>query len=316
MKLLKKYIALGVICAVLIAGAAAIPEAVEASVPVYDTIHPKTVSFAETVHANGSLKYIGQSEVTAALPLVISSFNVEEGDNVSVGDVIAYVDRSASEAFIAGLGNMPQLAVAATSLSAAMSLIPTEITADRNGKIISVAGNGAAVEAGNSIASIAGTNSMVLSAAVSELDISKIYLGQPVKFICSAYPDEEFSGTVARIAAAARSHYAGAVLETVIDVLITPDTTDSRLKSGLSAEVIFQLADPRQICVLPYEAIGQDNEGEYIYILENGAAVKHKIFTGAEFSDGTEIIKGVNNSDKVFLNPEKIAQSRYVRISR
>lgn len=311
---MKKIIALAVVCAALTAGITALPSAVEASVPACETVTPKVVIYSESVLGSGSLCYIGQSDVTSALPLVIRDFTVEEGDSVSVGDVIAHVDRSASEAFIGSLGKVSQLAVATASLSTAMSLIPDEITADRSGRIISTAGNGAAVESGSSIASIAGTDSLVVTAAVSELNISRIQLGQPVTFTCSAYPDVEFTGTVAKIAAAARSQYSGAVLETVVDVLISPDNPDSRLKSGLSADVRFQLDDPRQICVLPYEAIGQDDEGEYVYVYENGTAVRRKIFTGAEFSDGTEIVKGAAANERIILNPEEISLSRFVRI--
>ncbi len=314
---MKKIIALAVICAALAAGISVLPSAVEASVPAAATITPNVVLYNEYVRGSGSLSYIGQSEVTSPLPLVISDFTVEEGDTVSVGDVIARVDRTASEAFIGSLGKVSQLAAATASLSTAMSLIPEEITADRAGRIIYTAGNGAAVESGSSIAAIAGTDSLVVTAAVSELDISRIKLGQTARFTCSAYPDEEFTGTVAKIAAAARSQYSGAVLETVVDVIITPDShskADARLKSGLTADVRFEISDPRQICVLPYEAIGQDEEGEYIFVYENGSAVRRKIFTGAEFSDGTEIVKGASAGDKVILNPENISLSRFVRI--
>ena len=253
---------------------------------------------------------------TAALPLVLSEFEVEEGDHVEVGDVIARVDRKASETFISSLGKVSQLAAATASLSTAMSLIPEEITADRSGTVISTAGAGAAGESGTSIATIAGTDSLVLTSAVSELNIARIQPGQPVEFTLSAYPDDVFTGTVSKIAGSARSQYSGAVLETVVDVLISPDTTDPRLCSGLTADVRFQLSDPRKICVLPYNAIGQDEEGEYVYLLEDGAAVKHKIFTGAEFSDGTEVIKGATINDKVFLDPEDISLSKYVRIEQ
>ena len=103
-------------------------------------------------------------------------------------------------------------------------------------------------------------------------------------------------------------------METVVDVLITPDDPDPRLKSGLTADVRFEISDPRKICVLPYEAIGQDDEGEYIYVYENNTAVRRKIFTGAEFSDGTEIVKGAATGEKVLLDPENISLSRFVRI--
>lgn len=313
---MKKYIALAIACAALAAGVSYLPAAVEASVPAAVSISPTEVYYSESVNTSGTLCYIGQGDVTSALPLVLSEFEVEEGDHVEVGDVIARVDRKASETFISSLGKVSQLAAATASLSTAMSLIPEEITADRSGTVISTAGAGAAVESGTSIATIAGTDSLVLTSAVSELNIARIQPGQPVEFTLSAYPDDVFTGTVSKIAGSARSQYSGAVLETVVDVLISPDSTDPRLRSGLTADVRFQLSDPRKICVLPYYAIGQDEEGEYVYLLENGAAVKHKIFTGAEFSDGTEVIKGATINDKVFLDPEDISLSKYVRIEQ
>lgn len=313
---MKKYIALAIACAALAAGVSYLPAAVEASVPAAVSISPTEVYYSESVNTSGTLCYIGQGDVTSALPLVLSEFEVEEGDHVEVGDVIARVDRKASETFISSLGKVSQLAAATASLSTAMSLIPEEITADRSGTVISTAGAGAAVESGTSIATIAGTDSLVLTSAVSELNIASIQPGQPVEFTLSAYPDDVFTGTVSKIAGSARSQYSGAVLETVVDVLISPDSTDPRLRSGLTADVRFQLSDPRKICVLPYNAIGQDEEGEYVYLLEDGAAVKHKIFTGAEFSDGTEVIKGATINDKVFLDPEDISLSKYVRIEQ
>lgn len=313
---MKKYIALAIACAALAAGVSYLPAAVEASVPAAVSISPTEVYYSESVNTSGTLCYIGQGDVTSALPLVLSEFEVEEGDHVEVGDVIARVDRKASETFISSLGKVSQLATATASLSTAMSLIPEEITADRSGTVISTARAGAAVESGTSIATIAGTDSLVLTSAVSELNIARIQPGQPVEFTLSAYPNDVFTGTVSKIAGSARSQYSGAVLETVVDVLISPDSTDPRLCSGLTADVRFQLSDPRKICVLPYNAIGQDEEGEYVYLLEDGAAVKHKIFTGAEFSDGTEVIKGATINDKVFLDPEDISLSKYVRIEQ
>ena len=313
---MKKYIALAIACAALAAGVSYLPAAVEASVPAAVSISPTEVYYSESVNTSGTLCYLGQGDVTSALSLVLSEFAVEEGDHVEVGDVIARVDRKASETFISSLGKVSQLAAATASLSTAMSLIPEEITADRSGTVISTAGAGAAVESGTSIATIAGTDSLVLTSAVSELNIARIQPGQPVEFTLSAYPDDGFTGTVSKIAGSARSQYSGAVLETVVDVLISPDSTDPRLCSGLTADVRFQLSDPRKICVLPYNAIGQDEEGEYVYLLEDGAAVKHKIFTGAEFSDGTEVIKGATINDKVFLDPEDISLSKYVRIEQ
>ncbi len=311
---MKKIIALLAFCAAAAAFITAVPEAVQTSVPSASVTRPKVVSYNETVNGNGSLCYKGQTEVTSALPLVLKSFSVEPGDMVKFGDTLAIVDKDASASMIESLGQVSQLAVAAANLSTAVSLIPEKITANSAGRIISTAGDGASVESGYSIATIARTDSLIISAAVSELDIAKIKLGQKAEFVCAAYPDITFKGYVSKIASAARNQYNGAVLETVVDVYVTPLDEDPRLKSGLSAEVSFVLSAPREICVLPYEAIGQDEAGEYIYVYDNGSACRRNIFTGAEFPDGAEIVKGVSPDDVVLKEPEKISGNKYITV--
>jgi multidrug efflux pump subunit AcrA (membrane-fusion protein) len=310
---MKRIIAALCVCVAAGAAAAAVPKAVESSVPAAKTLYPSVRDYTETVSGSGSLSYSGQNEITSSLPIVINKFCVSEGDSVSVGDVIATVDKKATTTLIESLGQVSQLAVAAANLSTAVSLIPETITADCSGRVISTAGDGASVESGYAIATVASGDSLFVTAAISELDIAAVEIGQKAVFTCAAYPDTPFTGTVSAIASAARNQYNGAVLETVVDIKVTPDSADERLKSGLSADVDVELSDPKKICVLPYEAIGQDDGGEFIYVYENGEAVRRNVFTGAEFSDGTEIIKGVSQGETVFAEPEKIAGCRFIK---
>lgn len=310
---MKKILAVLSVCTVLAALAGAVPEAVESAVPASETVSVMTRSYNETVSGSGSLAYIGQRDITSALPLVIKRFCVGEGDTVAVGDTVAIVDKEGTKSLIESLGQVSQLAVAAANLSTAVALIPEKVTADCSGRVISTAADGEAVESGYSIATVAGTDSLVVSAAVSENDIARVQEGQQVLFRCAAYPYDIFTGTVSHIASAARSQYNGAVLETVVDIFVTPDEEDERLKSGLSADIEIQLSDPHMICVVPYSAIGQDDAGEYVYVYENGTAVRRDIFTGAEFSDGTEVIKGVTAQDVLFSSPEEISGRSFIR---
>lgn len=311
---MKKIFAVLCFCAVIAVAAAGVPDVLVNTVPSAQTVCCSTRSYCKTVSGSGSLVYLGQCDVTSALPLVIEKFCVNVGDRVSVGDRIAVVDREATASMIESLGQVSQLAVAAANLSTAVALIPDEVTANCAGRVIACAGNGASVESGYSIATIAPTDTLSVTAAISELDIAQVCEGQRVLFTCAAYPDTVFTGTVASIASAARNQYNGAVLETVVDIVVEPDSDDARLKSGLSADVDVQISSPKQICVLPYEAIGQDDAGEYVYVYENGAAVKRKIFTGAEFSDGAEIIKGVSSAERVIVSPENIEGRSFIRV--
>lgn len=312
---MKKAVAVLAVGTVLAVAAGAIPRAVESATPVSETLRAGERNYSESVTGTGELAYLGQHDITSALPLVIEKTLVQEGDIVEVGDTIAMIDRESSAALIESLGQVAALAISATNLSTAVALLPEKITSDCSGRVISTAKSGQAVQSGYSIATVAQTEDLAVTAAVSELDIAKVSVGQDVRFQLAAYPDDVFFGTVSAISQSARNQYNGAVLETVVDVTITPGEPDERLKSGLSAEVEIQLSEPRKIYVLPYSAIAQDDTGEYVYVYENGNAVRRDIFTGAEFADGTEIKKGISASDIVFKNPQEIADRNYIRIS-
>lgn len=307
--------------AVLGAGAAialavgAIPRAVESATPVSETLRASVRNYTEAVYGSGELSYLGQHEITSSLPLVIEKYHVKEGDNVYVGDTIATVDRRSSAALIESLGQVNTLAISAANLSTAIALLPEKITSDCSGRVITVSASGQAIQSGSSIITVAGTDELAVTAAVSELDIAKVKEGQSVQFTLAAYPEDVFFGEVTTISEAARNQYNGAVLETVVDVTITPEFTDERLKSGLSADVEIKLSEPRRIFVVPYSAIGQDETGEFVYVYENGRAVRRGVFTGAEFADGTEVRKGVSENDIIFKNPQEIAERSYIRIA-
>lgn len=312
---MKKAVAVLGIGTVLAVAVGAVPRAVESATPVSETLRASVRSYNESVTGAGELTYLGQHEITSSLPLVIEKLLVREGDIVEVGDTVAIIDRESSAALIESLGQVSALAISATNLSTAVALLPEKITSDCSGRVISAANSGQAVQSGYSIVTVAQTEELAVTAAISELDIAKVAVGQNVRFNLAAYPDEAFSGKVSAISQAARSQYNGAVLETVVDVTVTPDDPDERLKSGLSAEVEIQLSEPRSICVLPYSAIAQDDTGEYVYVYENGRAVRRDVFTGAEFADGTEVRTGVSANDIVFQDPQEIADRSYIRVA-
>ena len=293
----------------------AVPKAVESSAPAAETLRAEIRGYSETVNGSGSFAYLGQREITSTLPLVIEKYFVNVGDEVGIGDEIAAVDRRSTAVLIESMGQVTMLAIPASNLETAIALIPETIVSDCIGRIISTAPSGSAIPSGSSVASVARSEDLCVTAAISELDISKIAIGQSAQITLAAYPDEVFSGTVTDIAQMARDQYNGAVLETVVDITVTPDTPDERIKPGLSADVEIELSEPRDICVIPYAAIGQDETGEFVYVYENGRSVRKNIATGAEFADGTEIISGIGKDDIIFKEPDKIADRSYIRLT-
>ncbi len=293
---------------------ALLPKIIESSAPVCAVFSPSVRNFCETVKGSGSFSYSDECDITCALPVVIERLLVEEGDSISVGDTVAVVDRKASAEFIENVGRKNLLGFSATDLQSAAALIPEKITANCSGRVISVCKSGSAVQSGTAIVTVSQGEEIGITAAVSELDIAKIELGQDVMFTPAAYLDEVFFGKVTGIASAAHSQYNGAVLETVVDMRITPNVPDKRFKSGLSADVSVILSDEKEIITLPYSAIEQDEQGEYVYVYENGMAVRRNILTGEEFSDSTEIRSGVSREDEIFADPKAVAGKKYIRV--
>lgn len=302
------------VCAAASVMISGIPKAVQSNTEVFRTLSPDTREFTETVSGNGELSFSEQHDITSSLPLVIKQFSVKEGDLVNVGDTIAEVDRKSSAALIESLGKVSALAISAANLSTAIALLPDTITSDCTGRVISTSGSGCAVQSGSSIATIAAKDELVVTAAISELDIADVAVGQTAQFRLSAYPNDIFTGTVSSIANVARSQYNGSVLETVVDVQILPGSADSRLKAGLTAQADIALSKPHTVLVLPYSAIGQDDSGEYVWVYENNSAVRKSIATGHEFSDGAEIISGITAECTILDNPEKIAINSHIRV--
>ena len=312
---MKKIIAVAVFAAVLAAFIGAVPAAVESMTPICETFSPSVREYSQTVSGSGAVRYISQSEITCSLPVVISKMCVSEGDFVEAGAVVAEIDKESSTALVMSLAQVNALNAATADLKAVVALIPENVTSDTAGRVVSVSRAGQAVLSGESIAVIAENDSLAVTAAISELDIAKIKLGQPAFFELSAYPDEKICGKVSYISETARNQYNGTVIETVVDILVAPENyDDERLKSGFSADVSIVISEPYEIVVAPYSAIEQDDISEFVYVYENGGAVRRNILTGMEFPDGTEVRAGLTSEDIVFENPREVAEQKYIRV--
>lgn len=152
--------------------------------------------------------------------------------------------------------------------------------------------------------------------AVNEGDIPLVEAGQTVRLSGAALPDGEFSGTVTLVGDVAYTSTLSSVSvpETVVDVTVSIEQGDiTLLRSGYSVTAQLTTGEERSVTMLPYTVIEQDDKGEYVYVLENGLAVRHDIVTGIELSDRTEIVSGVSGEDLVLTDPERLFEGARVR---
>lgn len=94
------------------------------------------------------------------------------------------------------------------------------------------------VGGGTTIAQIANMDEVYVVAAVDEVDIGKVQLGQATSIIADAYPSMEFTGKVIRIAA--QSTVVQNV--TTFDVIILVPNKNNLLKAGMNTSIMIDIA--------------------------------------------------------------------------
>lgn len=135
-----------------------------------------------------------------------------------------------------------------------------------------------------------------IEANIPEVDIAKIKVGDTAKVTLDAYGrDVEFSATVSAIDPA----------ETMIEGVATYKTTltlvqDSRIKSGMTANVDILGARRDDVIVIPQRAVIRKDGEESARLLRKNKVVEVSIRTGLRGSDGNiEVSEGIKEGDKV-----------------
>lgn len=158
-------------------------------------------------------------------------------------------------------------------------------------------------------------NTFSVQAYVPEQDISKVTVGQTAEITGSAFPDITYVGEVEKISDIASKIQVGNVQKTAVEVKIKINEPYGELKHGYTAAVKLIISQPDIMTILPYEAVNQDVNGEFVYILSGGRAYKRYIETGREFSDGVELKTRINESEKIVTVDELAENGAAVKIS-
>lgn len=148
---------------------------------------------------------------------------------------------------------------------------------------------------------------MMVKTAVSEVDVSKLKLGQEVEVKLDAYPDPTFIGDVADIAALARDSDGNSEAK-VFDVLIRIRDSDPILRPGMSTTeriIIDRLPDKTWV---PIEAVF-DRGGKMIVWVEDGYSWRDvEVDIGARNDNFVVIESGVQPGMRVLLVDPTISE--------
>lgn len=150
---------------------------------------------------------------------------------------------------------------------------------------------------------------------VPEQDVSRVSVGQTAEITGNAFPDTVYCGEVEKIADIASKIQSGNTLKTAVEVTVKINEPDDTLKHGYTSSVKLLTAEPSVMTVVPYEAVNQDENGEFLYVLNDGRAYKKYVETGREMSAGVELKTALSDSDRVITVDELAENGVSVRLS-
>ena len=139
---------------------------------------------------------------------------------------------------------------------------------------------------------------------VPEQDISKVFVGQSAEITGDAFPGVVYPGEVSEISDYAAKVQSGTVQKTAVEVTVDIIGPGESLKQGYTAQVKLLTSEPGIMTIVPYEAVDQDDNGEFVYILKDGKAYKRYIETGEELSDGVELKTVLAENERIITAGE------------
>ena len=167
-----------------------------------------------------------------------------------------------------------------------------------------VAPFGAALNARAAVATMADMSSLMVEADVAEANINQVKVGQPVEILLDALPGVRFPGKVHMIVPTAERSKA------TIMVKVAFDSLDPRVLPEMSAKVAFlsrplQRHEEQPRLVVNPKALVEKNGKLLAYVVKDQKVQAVPVETGPKLGDWVEVLGGLQEGDKVVLQPPK-----------
>ena len=143
-----------------------------------------------------------------------------------------------------------------------------------------------------------------VEAQLNEVDAGKIRVGGKVTVSSKMLGNTTVPGTIAEIAptAVSKPSVQGNSAPTV-GVKIRLDKAPVELKPGFTVSIEIVVATKEGILAVPQEALFQEGNKNYVYLIQAGRLEKTEVTIGIGNDTHQEITSGLKSGDQVVLNP-------------
>ena len=155
------------------------------------------------------------------------------------------------------------------------------------------------MESGSKAVQMDDLDNLVVNVDVSEIDISKVVIGQPVLVTFDALPYKEYSGFVTAISNAGTDE-SGSIQ---FRVTVAINDTDASVKPGFTAVVSIITSQAEDVLLVPSQALRTKNGRSMVTVVsEDGTPAPVMVEVGASSDAFTEIASGeIKEGDQLMV---------------
>lgn len=298
-------------------------------------------TIARHVLVSGVVEPIRSIGINSQLSGAIMAVEVQEGDVVRPGTVLARLDDRELRAQVASAEAAYEVAAATFQRSEQLRArqVITAAEYDRDRAALAAAEAQLAqlrtrldyttvrapihgiitekrVEAGDIVGAqtrlftIAVTDTMVVRVQVSELDVVELRPGATVSVVLDAYPDRRIDGRIRRIFPSADP------ATRLVPVEVALQGEAARIaRAGFLARVDLTLGARSNVLLVPAAAIVGDADAPAVFVHEDGIARRRSVRTGATSEGRVEILSGLTAGESVItLGNNTLRDGMQVRV--
>lgn len=153
---------------------------------------------------------------------------------------------------------------------------------------------GSLINPGATITSLDDTSVIKLDFAVPENLVASLRTGLEVSASSNAYPGRKFVGTVASIDSRVDPNSRSVSVRALLP------NQDASLRPGMFLTVDLR-SERRTAMVIPEEALVPEQSSQFVFVVENGMAVKREVRIGARRPGSVEVLAGLTLGDRVVV---------------
>lgn len=197
------------------------------------------------------------------------------------------------------------VAVAEARIAAAQATINlARIVAPFDGTITSVESKpGDQVTAGTLAFRLDDLSRQLVDVQVSEVDINRIQVGQPVTLIFDAILNKVYNGVVTEVSPV------GTTTQGTVDFNVAVELTDAdnAVRPGMTAAVNIVVDQLEDVLLVPNRAVRALEGERVVYVLKDGTPQPVEIQLGASSEEMSQVLEGeLSAGDPIVLNPPTV----------